>query len=432
MKKNMFFAATFAIIAFLLSCSLDPYGEGLGANSTGGDSSIITTNPGVEINNGGGETNCTKLLSAPYSVSATALSESSIRISWSSVSGADYYNVYYSTTANGTYNYLKNVRSPSITHTDAGLSPSTPRYYKVSAGNNCGESALSSDYDFAKTTCTISATPGGILATGIAQDTIRVTWNPVQNATGYYVYYGSTSSANTSSYKVTGTSFKLYGLSAGSTRYFKVSSYNDCGESAQSNTVSATTCTNPSAPSRILASGQSSSSIRISWNQVSGATSYNVYRSTTSSTSGFTKVGTVSSTSTSYTDTGLSSNQTYYYRVSAVNNCGESALSSDYDLASTICTTINAPANVSAQALSSRSIKISWNPVDGATSYNVYYCTTANGTYQKRGSTSSSTTSYTDDYGLSPATPYFYKVTAVSSCGESALGANIAAATTGN
>ncbi|MDR2798080.1 MAG: fibronectin type III domain-containing protein [Treponema sp.] len=80
-----------------------------------------------------------------------------------------------------------------------------------------------------------------------------------------------------------------------------------------------------SPPSGVGATVQSSSSIRISWNAVSGATSYKVYRSTSVSGS-YTLVN--SATTTSYTDTELSAGTTYYYKVSAVNSAGESEQSS--------------------------------------------------------------------------------------------------------
>src|SRR5262249_56705090 len=57
----------------------------------------------------------------------------------------------------------------------------------------------------------------------------------------------------------------------------------------------------------------------ISWKAAAGATSYNVYRSTTSGGEGTTPIG--STASTSYTDTGLTSGPPtlYYYTVAAVN-----------------------------------------------------------------------------------------------------------------
>jgi len=66
--------------------------------------------------------------------------------------------------------------------------------------------------------------------------------------------------------------------------------------------------------------------VSLSWDSVSGATSYNIYRSLTSG-SGYTKIG--SSAVTSGTDTGLTNGTTYYYVVTAVTSSGESAQSSE-------------------------------------------------------------------------------------------------------
>src|SRR5215469_6195130 len=63
----------------------------------------------------------------------------------------------------------------------------------------------------------------------------------------------------------------------------------------------------------------------LSWSASSGATSYNVKRSTTNGG----PYNTIASpTTASYTDTGLTNGTTYYYVVSAVNSAGESANSS--------------------------------------------------------------------------------------------------------
>ncbi len=67
------------------------------------------------------------------------------------------------------------------------------------------------------------------------------------------------------------------------------------------------------APTGLAVTGTTASGVSLSWNAVSGAASYAVYR-------GGTKVG--SPTSASYTDSGLSSGTTYSYTVAAVDPTG--------------------------------------------------------------------------------------------------------------
>ncbi|WP_328978054.1 glycoside hydrolase family 18 protein [Streptomyces canus] len=78
------------------------------------------------------------------------------------------------------------------------------------------------------------------------------------------------------------------------------------------------TPTVPAAPAGLAVSGTSSSSVSLSWNAVSGATGYNVYRNGT-------KITAV--TGTSATVTGLAASTSYSFQVTAVNSAGESVKS---------------------------------------------------------------------------------------------------------
>jgi hypothetical protein len=71
-------------------------------------------------------------------------------------------------------------------------------------------------------------------------------------------------------------------------------------------------------PTGVEAHPASAGSIVVFWNAAAGATSYNIYRSNTAGGEGTTPIG--STTSTSYTDTGLAAGPPtlYYYKVAAV------------------------------------------------------------------------------------------------------------------
>ncbi|MDO8988399.1 MAG: fibronectin type III domain-containing protein [Sideroxyarcus sp.] len=93
--------------------------------------------------------------------------------------------------------------------------------------------------------------------------------------------------------------------------------------------------TAPAAPTGVAATAASSTQINVGWTAVSGATSYNIYRSTSPSvqiTSG-NKINTGTVAASTYSDTGLTASTTYYYKVTAVNADGESAGSTEVSAA---------------------------------------------------------------------------------------------------
>jgi lysophospholipase L1-like esterase len=80
----------------------------------------------------------------------------------------------------------------------------------------------------------------------------------------------------------------------------------------------------PSAPSNLSAT-PGSGQVSLSWTGGAGATSYSIYRGTTSG--GETAVGT--STTTTFNDTSVSNGTNYYYRVAGVNSYGTSGYSNE-------------------------------------------------------------------------------------------------------
>lgn len=80
-----------------------------------------------------------------------------------------------------------------------------------------------------------------------------------------------------------------------------------------------------SAPTNVSAATASGTSINITWNAVSGASGYQIERSVNGS-SGWTQIGTP--TTALYSDTGLTTGSTYFYRIRATNGAATSGYSS--------------------------------------------------------------------------------------------------------
>ena len=356
----------------------------------------------------------TTIPNAPTEVSAT-LFGSQIYVSWNSVSNATSYKVYRSSSASGSYTLIG---SPTSTHYYDNSPLTGYNYYKVKAMNSAGESSFSSyaSCNYSGGT-TVPNAPTGVTAT-VSGSQIYVSWNSVSNATSYKVYRSSSASG---SYTLIGspTSTHYYDSSPlTGYNYYKIKAVNSAGESSYSSYASCNYSggtTVPSAPTGVTAT-LSGSQIYVSWNSVSNATSYKVYRSSSVSGS-YTLIG--SPTSTHYYDSSPLTGYNYY-KVKAVNSAGESSFSSYASCNYTGGTTVpNAPTGVSVINMgtsSSPQLKISWNSVSNATSYKVYRSSTASGTYSQIGSATSNTYLYDN----SPMSGHnYYKVKAVNSAGES-------------
>jgi hypothetical protein len=83
----------------------------------------------------------------------------------------------------------------------------------------------------------------------------------------------------------------------------------------------------PPAPLGVNAGGNANTTITVDWDPTPGATSYHVYRGTSSGGEGSTPIATV--TSPEYTDTSVTGTPIYFYEVTAVNSAGESPRSAE-------------------------------------------------------------------------------------------------------
>ena len=338
-------------------------------------------------------------------------------LTWDAVDGATSYRVYRATSQNGTYSLLGSVTT--TTYVNTGAKDGVTYYYKVTAVNDSGESAFSNTVSGQNKVVTPKpAAPVVKIGNSATSGKPMLTWNAVSGATSYKVYRATSQNGTYSLLgSVTVTSYTNTGAKDGVTYYYKVTAVNDSGESAYSNIVSGqnkAVTPKPSAPVVKIGHSASSGKPMLTWNAVSGATSYKVYRAT-SQNGTYSLLGSV--TVTSYTNTGAKDGVTYYYKVKAVNSAGESAFSNTVSGQSkTVTPKPAAPVVKIGHSATSGKPMLTWNAVDGAASYKVYRATAKNGAYTVINTTKALT--YTNT-GAALGTTYYYKVEALNAAGKS-------------
>ena len=167
----------------------------------------------------------------------------------------------------------------------------------------------------------------------------------------------------------------------------------------------------PNKVSGIKATSNSYNSIKLTWNKtVNGANGYAVYRST-SKDGKYTLRKTITSKNTiEFTDTGLDTNTTYYYKVRAYRMIADKKEYGSYS--EIVCAKPVLSKTTITVSSTSKKATIKWNKVLGASGYKVYSATSSDGTYSlKKTITSINTLSYTNTNLVSGKT-YYYKVRA--------------------
>ena len=252
------------------------------------------------------------------------------------------------------------------------------------------------------------------VAAGIKYNQIKVRWKQVTNTDfdGYTIYRadsknGSTSFTQLADVDSTKTVYwDSTANSTGTTYYYKVLTYkNNYGTKVYSQDSNIASAVYVQTVKAYITSYTNKS--WITWDKVSGATAYQVFRST-SSDGTYTKVKVLKGdNNTGWADKSVEPAKKYYYKVRCYVAIGDEIIRGSFSnvlekaaLGKTKLKNVN---------YNGSSISISWNQVDGAGGYKVYRATSKNGKYKKVANLSSSSLNYIDN-NINPGYVYFYKV----------------------
>lgn len=353
-------------------------------------------------------------LAAPTGLSAAGETQR-VNLDWNVVPGATSYTVYWATTSG--VNRLSGAAIPGVSrpYVHGSLLDGTTYYYVVTAVSSVGggsEGAESTE---------VFATPLSVPTGGTAVPDdfqVTITWNTVPSATSYSIYWANAPGVT----KVTGTQipglaspYVHTSLTNGLAYYYVVTGVNATGESDESPEMLAMPIAAPMGTTATPGDSQ----VTLAWNPCAGATSYNLYWS---NLPGVTQ-GTgalIPGVTSPYVHPSLINGDSYYYVVTALNPSGESE-----DSAEVLGIPIAPPPGVLAAAGDTQ-VTLSWSPVIGATSYNIYFAN-ATGVTKGTGTPIAGVTSPHDHLGLANGTSYYYVVTAIISGSEGEESTEVAA-----
>jgi fibronectin type 3 domain-containing protein len=403
--------------------------------------------------------------SVPTSLTATTVSSSQINLSWSASSGVSGYNVKRATASGGPYTtvatavttagYLDGVSGP--------LSASTTYYYVVSAVNDGHESGNSAQASATTQALPIPPAPTGLTAIA-GNNQVALTWTGStlwgggSAADSYNVKRGTTSGGPyTTIASPTGTSYTDTAAVNGTTYFYVVSAVNTSGESTNSSEVSATplntTWVNDTGAGITysgtwnLSSSRGLGDYQDDVHYTSTLGNYAQYTFTGTGVQYITELDSSEGNVDIYLDgafqTTVNCANTISRQVQQVVYSAQNLVSGSHTIKivmnsgtymlldaftySSAATPPPAPTGLTATAVSSSQINLSWTASSGATSYNVKRATVSGGPYTTIASPT--TTSYTDTTAVN-GTTYYYVVSAVNSSGESANSSQVSATPT--
>lgn len=178
---------------------------------------------------------------------------------------------------------------------------------------------------------TTPGAPTSPTSTALNTTAVKLGWTaPSSNGgspiTGYQIQKASTTWATVVNNTGNVTSYMIGSLAPNSVQTYRIGAWNSIGLGAYSSNDTAVTI--PGSPTGLTATAASSSQINLGWTAPSGnatISGYKIERSTDGGSTWSVIDTNTGSTSTSYSDTGLSASTTYTYRVSAINSVGTSS-----------------------------------------------------------------------------------------------------------
>ena len=281
-----------------------------------------------------------------------------VKLTWSKVKGAEKYRVYYKSRTG--WKRMGETTSTSFIDKDVASGKSYTYTVRCISANS---KRFTSGYDSKGTRATYVASPEITKLENIYGKT-KITWNKVNGAEKYRVYVrrnnkwtrfcDTTSNSATDTIVTSGKTYTytIRCINSSATKF--TSGYNANGKSVEY----------IAAPELIKIEG-GNEGVKLTWNKPAGSVKYRAYRK---SSNGWTRL--TETANTSYTDKSAKAGNNYTYTVRCLTSDSK-RFTSGFNSNGESFKLLTTP-NVKASA-NDKSVKLSWNKVNGAEKYRVYY-----------------------------------------------------------
>ena len=230
-------------------------------------------------------------------------------LTWNAVPGAKSYEIFYSTSADSGYKRLTNTKKTSYKFSKAKCG--VTYYFQMRV---CVKGAKSEFGPISYSRTDLTGAPT-LQVKKTTYNSVSLKWNKVPGAKKYEIFCMDSINKKWESIGIKGgTSFTHKKLVTGATYYYQIRPVRDSFYGSYSNGVSTSTVLSDVAKLKVKAT--STDQMRLTWKKVKGATQYVILRSNKINGT-YETIG--HSGKTSYTDTGLQSGTTYFYKVYAVS-----------------------------------------------------------------------------------------------------------------
>lgn len=277
-------------------------------NKTNNNSGQTGTNSGTTEGNGSSDKE-NPISYGSRTLNVDPVKFDTIQLNWDTVSGAKSYEVFYSTSPDSGFKRLTNTKKNFYKFSKAKCG--VTYYFQMRV---CTKSAKSEFGPVVEAKTDLIGTPT-LQVKNTTYNSISLKWSKVPGAKKYEIFYRDSLEGKWKSLGLKGgTSFTHKKLITGATYTYQIRPVRDSFYGSISNDVSSPTVF--ANVSKLKAKALSQDQIKLTWKKVKGATQYIVLRS--DKIDGTYEV-IAQTIRPSYTDLGLESGKTYFYKVYAVS-----------------------------------------------------------------------------------------------------------------